>query len=96
MRARSTSLRRTQSARYLSLCEIGFPNKVGSNTSIAESMVNYYYGLNISTPGYIGGYFWWYYYEDMLPYTGENRRYCVGKQRGEALRHGPLVDQANS
>ena len=26
----------------------------------------------------------------------ENRRCCVGKQRGEALRHGPLVDQANS
>ncbi|MGB9645499.1 MAG: hypothetical protein WCB44_10310 [Stellaceae bacterium] len=49
--------------------EIGFPNKVGSNTSVAESMINYYYGLNISTPGYIGGYFWWYYYEDMLPYT---------------------------
>ena len=32
-------------------------------------MINYYYGLNISTPGYIGGYFWWHYYEDMLPYT---------------------------
>jgi hypothetical protein len=49
--------------------EIGFPNKVGSNTAGAKSMINYYYGLNISTPGYIGGYFWWYYYEDMLPYT---------------------------
>jgi len=49
--------------------EIGFPNKVGSNTSVAQSMINYYYGLNLSTPGYIGGYFWWHYYEDMLPYT---------------------------
>jgi len=45
-------------------------NAVGSNTAVAKSMINYYYyGLNISTPGYIGGYFWWYYYEDMLPYT---------------------------
>jgi hypothetical protein len=36
--------------------EIGLPNKVGSNTTVAESLINYYYGLNISTPGYIGGY----------------------------------------
>jgi len=49
--------------------EIGFPNKVGSNIAVAEAMINYYYGLNITTPGYIGGYFWWHYYEDMLPYT---------------------------
>jgi hypothetical protein len=77
MRARSTSLRRTQSARYLSLCEIGFPNKVGSNTSVAESMINYYYGLNISTPGYIGGYFWWYYYEDMLTTASARVQSCL-------------------
>ena len=49
--------------------EIGLPNKVGSNIAVAEAMINYYYGLNITTPGYIGGYFWWHYYEDMLPYT---------------------------
>ena len=31
-------------------------------------LLNYYYGLGISTPGYIGGYFWWHCYEDMLPH----------------------------
>lgn len=49
--------------------EIGFPNKVGTNTTAAISMINYYYGLHITVPNYVGGYFWWYYYEDMLPYT---------------------------
>jgi hypothetical protein len=34
------------------------PGEVGSTTAVAKSMINYYYGLNISTPGYIGGYFW--------------------------------------
>lgn len=48
--------------------EVGFPNKVSATQQAAAiSMINYYYGLKISTPGYIGGYFWWYYYEDMLP-----------------------------
>lgn len=51
--------------------EIGFPDHVGENLEEAKSMIDYYYGLNISTPGYIGGYFWWYYYEDMLPYTAK-------------------------
>lgn len=51
--------------------EIGFPASVGSNTAAAQSMINYYYGLHITTPGYVGGYFWWYYYEDMLPYAAK-------------------------
>lgn len=50
--------------------EVGFPNKVSSTQqAAAESMINYYYGLKIPVPGYVGGYFWWYYYEDMLPYN---------------------------
>lgn len=49
--------------------EIGFPNAVTTNTTAAVAMINYYYGLKINVPGYIGGYFWWYYFEDMLPYT---------------------------
>ena len=28
-----------------------------------------YYSLNITTPNYIGGYFWWYYTTDCVPYT---------------------------
>lgn len=48
--------------------EVGFPNKVTTaQQAAATSMINYYYGLKISTPGYVGGYFWWYYYDDMLP-----------------------------
>jgi hypothetical protein len=28
-----------------------------------------YYTMNITTPGYVGGYFWWYYKKDCVPYT---------------------------
>lgn len=28
-----------------------------------------YYSINITTPNYIGGYFWWYYKEDCIPST---------------------------
>jgi len=50
--------------------EIGFSHPVtSSKLGPAQSMINYYYGLSISAPRYIGGYFWWHYYEDMLPYT---------------------------
>jgi hypothetical protein len=33
------------------------------------SYINRYYQMNITTPGYIGGYFWWYYKQDCVPYT---------------------------
>lgn len=51
--------------------EVGFPDPVSGSTTAAASMINYYYGLHIATPLYVGGYFWWYYYEDMLPYTSK-------------------------
>lgn len=47
--------------------EIGFPNPVGSNTSAAVTMINYYHGLKINVPNYVGGYFWWYFVQDMVP-----------------------------
>jgi len=31
--------------------------------------INRYYKMNITTPNYIGGYFWWYYKQDCVPYT---------------------------
>lgn len=31
--------------------------------------INRYYSLNVTTPDFIGGYFWWYYREDCVPYT---------------------------
>ncbi len=50
-----------------------FPNsKLGigeCGTSIAskkEEYINRYYKMNITTPGYIGGYFWWYYRQDCV------------------------------
>jgi hypothetical protein len=29
--------------------------------------INRYYSMRITTPNYIGGYFWWYYREDCVP-----------------------------
>jgi hypothetical protein len=53
-----------------------FPNsKLGigecgtSYTSRKASYITRYYTMNITTPGYIGGYFWWSYREDCVPYT---------------------------
>ena len=34
-----------------------------------DSFINRYYTMNITTPGYIGGYFWWFYRHDCIPYT---------------------------
>lgn len=53
-----------------------FPNsKIGigecGTTKISKkaSYVNRYYKMNITTPKYVGGYFWWYYKQDCVPYT---------------------------
>ena len=53
-----------------------FPNsKLGigecgtSVKSRKSSYITRYYTMNITTPGYIGGYFWWYYRQDCVPYT---------------------------
>ena len=53
-----------------------FPNsKLGigecgtTYTSRKAPYITRYYTMNITTPGYIGGYFWWYYREDCVPYT---------------------------
>jgi hypothetical protein len=34
-----------------------------------ETYINRYYRMQITTSGYIGGYFWWYYRQDCIPYT---------------------------
>jgi len=53
-----------------------FPNsKIGigeCGTRIAsrkEEYINRYYKMDITTPNYIGGYFWWYYKKDCVPWT---------------------------
>jgi hypothetical protein len=34
-----------------------------------ELYIERYYNMNISTPNFVGGYFWWYYKQDCVPYT---------------------------
>lgn len=53
-----------------------FPNsKIGFGevgTSRKTKKANYltrYYGTKVTTPNYVGGYFWWYFRQDMVPYT---------------------------
>ena len=53
-----------------------FPNsKIGIGEcgtridSRKEEYINRYYKMDITTPKYIGGYFWWYYKKDCVPWT---------------------------
>ena len=55
-----------------------FPNSnlgIGEcGTNIAnrkEEYINRYYKMHITTPRYIGGYFWWYYRQDCVPWTSK-------------------------
>jgi hypothetical protein len=55
-----------------------FPNsKLGigeCGTSKAASKAAYitrYYGMNVTAPRYVGGYFWWYFKQDGVPYTSK-------------------------
>lgn len=40
-----------------------------TNSARKEEFINRYYKMNITTPRYIGGYFWWYYRQDCVPWT---------------------------
>lgn len=33
--------------------------------------INRYYKMNVTTPNYIGGYFWWYYRQDCIPWNSK-------------------------
>lgn len=33
--------------------------------------INRYYRMNITTPNFVGGYFWWYYAEDCVPWNSK-------------------------
>ena len=53
-----------------------FPNsKIGmgecgtTKSTNKAAFINKYYKMNITTPKYVGGYFWWYYRQDCSPYT---------------------------
>lgn len=38
-------------------------------TTKKASYIRRYYKMNITTPNYVGGYFWWYYKQDCVPKT---------------------------
>lgn len=49
--------------------KIGFGEVGTINSAKKAEYINRYYQMQITTPGYIGGYFWWYFIQDMVPYT---------------------------
>jgi len=52
--------------------EIGMNHPATPQTlPTAKSLIAHYYGLGITYPYFVGGYFWWYYYEDCLPYKSK-------------------------
>ncbi|HMQ81191.1 MAG TPA: hypothetical protein PKD94_16615, partial [Ignavibacteria bacterium] len=42
-----------------------------TNAALKETYINRYYKMHITTPKYIGGYFWWYYRQDCVPWTNK-------------------------
>lgn len=63
-----TQLRQLYPSALLGFGEVGLPSRVSSKTlAKARSIMAYYYGLHLSVPGYVGGYFWWYGREDLVP-----------------------------
>ncbi len=71
--------------------EVGLANPVRSGTMAkAESVLNYYYGLKINVPGYIGGGFWWYGAEDLVPQTKKLWPVFATRCRTRRTRPGSL------
>ena len=49
---------------------VGF-GEVGTKYSDRkESYIDRYYGMKVSVPQYVGGYFWWYFHSDRVPSGG--------------------------
>ena len=48
--------------------KLGF-GEVGTTKADKAAYLQRYYGLQISVPNYVGGYFWWYFKQDMVPST---------------------------
>jgi hypothetical protein len=62
--------------------EVGLPDPATSATlNHATDVLNRYYRLSVSTPGYEGGYFWWYAAEDLV---GANRPLLAAMQQAWA------------
>jgi hypothetical protein len=49
--------------------QIGFGETGTAHKNKKADYMRRYYSLNITTPGYVGGYFWWYGKQDLAPIT---------------------------
>ncbi|MCE1164180.1 MAG: T9SS type A sorting domain-containing protein [Bacteroidetes bacterium] len=49
--------------------KIGFGECGTTDTLKKASYMTRYYRMNITTPNFVGGYFWWYFKKDCVPYT---------------------------
>ncbi len=84
-----------------------FPNsKLGmgecgtTNVANKEEYIQRYYNMNITTPNYIGGYFWWYYKDDCVPksnslWTTINDISCEHVTTTESIKSPPVMITPN-
>ena len=49
--------------------KIGFGECGVKDIAAKPDYLRRYYTMSITTPSYVGGYFWWYYRQDMVPMT---------------------------
>ena len=66
------TLRQMFPAAGIGFGEVGATDKNGQDVTdpaVAGPYLQKYYGMSITEPGYVGGYFWWYFVEDMVPDT---------------------------
>ena len=57
---------------YRTEFEVGVTDKNGQDVTdpaVAGPYLQKYYGMAITEPGWVGGWFWWYFAEDMVPDT---------------------------
>ncbi len=84
-----------------------FPNsKLGigecgtTNAANKAEYIQRYYNMNITTPNYIGGYFWWYYKDDCVPksnslWTTINDISCEHVTTTESIKSTPVMITPN-
>jgi hypothetical protein len=51
--------------------KLGFGEVGSSISSLKETILRRYYGMNRIRPEFVGGFFWWYFKQDMVPKTRE-------------------------
>ncbi len=65
-----------------------------TNASRKTEYINRYYSMNITTPYFIGGYFWWYYRQDCVPWNTKplwqvlDNAIMNGSDKGSLIKDG--------